>query len=183
MSTRQKCNPEYIPLYLRSEMNSLRSSWPAVWLNRPCQKVGEFEEIQRTWIVGKEFERSSDFRTTQFSKRIKMESQVHFDLENFFRIKILNVSEETSNFNMRVWSWLRMNAGGVPNTCKSNGRFEKSLRMILKVVSGGRVSNAWGTCLCPGDSSWKRLVIPHTLISPHGGVRKDLSVKDGSASD
>ena len=24
------------------------------------------------------------------------------------------------NFNMRVWSWLRMNAGGVPNTCKSN---------------------------------------------------------------
>ena len=24
-------------------------------------------------------------------------------------------------FNMRVWSWLRMNAGGVPNTCKSNG--------------------------------------------------------------
>ena len=23
-------------------------------------------------------------------------------------------------FNMRVWSWLRMNAGGVLNTCKSN---------------------------------------------------------------
>ena len=23
--------------------------------------------------------------------------------------------------NLRVWSWLRMNAGGVPNTCKSNG--------------------------------------------------------------
>ena len=36
-------------------------------------------------------------------------------------------SEETSqllskqeNSNMRVRSWLRMNAGGVPNTCKSN---------------------------------------------------------------
>ena len=26
-------------------------------------------------------------------------------------------------FNMRVWSWLRMNAGGVLNTCKSNGTF------------------------------------------------------------
>ena len=25
-------------------------------------------------------------------------------------------------FNMRVWSWLRMNAGGVLNTCKSNGQ-------------------------------------------------------------
>ena len=24
------------------------------------------------------------------------------------------------NFFMRVWSWLRTNAGGVPNTCKSN---------------------------------------------------------------
>ena len=24
------------------------------------------------------------------------------------------------HLNMRVWSWLRMNAGGVLNTCKSN---------------------------------------------------------------
>ena len=31
------------------------------------------------------------------------------------------------NFNMRVWSWLRMNAGGVLNTCKSN----EALRTIL----------------------------------------------------
>ena len=23
--------------------------------------------------------------------------------------------------NLRVWSWLRTNAGGAPNTCKSNG--------------------------------------------------------------
>ena len=28
------------------------------------------------------------------------------------------------NLNMRVWSWLRMNAGGVPNTCKSNEAIE-----------------------------------------------------------
>ena len=27
---------------------------------------------------------------------------------------------DESTFNMRVRSWLRMNAGGVPNTCKSN---------------------------------------------------------------
>ena len=27
--------------------------------------------------------------------------------------------------------------------------------------SGGRVSNAWGTCLSEGDNSWKRLLIPH----------------------
>ena len=26
-----------------------------------------------------------------------------------------------TGFNTRVWSWLRTNAGGVPNTCKSSG--------------------------------------------------------------
>ena len=56
------------------------------------------EEIQRTWIVGKEFERSSDFRTTQFSKRIKMESQVHFDRMNFFHIKIKTFPEGNEKF-------------------------------------------------------------------------------------
>ena len=29
--------------------------------------------------------------------------------------------KEGKTYNMRVRSWLRMNAGGVPNTCKSNG--------------------------------------------------------------
>ena len=48
--------------------------------------------------------------------------------------------------NMRVWSWLRMNAGGVLNTCKSNG-------LLFVIVSGGRVSNAWVTCLTLGDNS------------------------------
>ena len=28
--------------------------------------------------------------------------------------------DEGSKLNLRVWSWLRMNAGGVLNTCKSN---------------------------------------------------------------
>ena len=36
----------------------------------------------------------------------------------------------------RVWSWLRMNAGGVLNTCKSNVR-------IAIFESGKRVSNTW----------------------------------------
>ena len=90
MRTRQKCNPEYIPLYLRSAT----FCWWQRSLNRPRHR-GEIEEIQRTLNCWRSFEWSSNFRTTQFSKRIKMESQVHFDLENFFRIKILNVSEET----------------------------------------------------------------------------------------
>ena len=36
--------------------------------------------------------------------------------------KWANGSERTcQRLNSRVWSWLRTNAGGVPNTCKSNG--------------------------------------------------------------
>jgi hypothetical protein len=43
-----------------------------------------------------------------------------------------------------------MNAGGVPNTCKSNGT--QGIAIFL-VFSGGRVSNAWETCLIQGDNS------------------------------
>ena len=79
---------------------------------------------------------------------------------------------------MRVRSWLRMNAGGVPNTCKSNGVVsllifsERSLRQL----SGGRVSNAWATCPTQGDSSWKRLVIPHIINETHVLLKKTLVV-------
>ena len=62
----------------------------------------------------------------------------------------------------RVWSWLRMNAGGVLNTCKSNGR-----RELAPEVSGGRVSNVWATCPSEGDNSWKRLLIPHNMWESH----------------
>ena len=50
---------------------------------------------------------------------------------------------DESTFNMRVRSWLRMNAGGVPNTCKSNGTFtEQDFGQVKFKFSGGRVSNA-----------------------------------------
>ena len=74
----------------------------------------------------------------------------------------------------RVWSWLRMNAGGVHNTFKSNE---------VAIPSGGRVSNAWATCPCVGDTVWKRTLIPHNVMESHGSVTKDLLRKDGLASD
>ena len=70
-----------------------------------------------------------------------------------------------------------MNAGGVLNTCKSNGVLLPRLRKLaseesFEVLSGGRVSNAWVTCLTQGDNSWKRLLIPHKTTVPHGtGVK------------
>ena len=54
-----------------------------------------------------------------------------------------------------------MNAGGVPNTCKSNGQ-------IAIFVSGERVSSAWVTCPEAGDNSSKGLLIPHVVIRVRG---------------
>ena len=69
---------------------------------------------------------------------------------------------------MRVRSWLRMNAGGVPNTCKSNEMLVGKLRPEDKLSSGGRVSNTWVTCLMEGDNREKSLLIPHKHTVPHG---------------
>ena len=65
----------------------------------------------------------------------------------FMSIPIYELLERAkkSRSNYRVWSWLRLNAGGMPYTCKSNG----STGAIL-VASGERVSNtseraqSWG---------------------------------------
>ena len=54
-----------------------------------------------------------------------------------------------------------MNAGGVPNTCKSNGDLAIDL-------SGERVSNALVTCPEEGDNSSKGLLIPHVVLEVRG---------------
>ena len=46
------------------------------------------------------------------------------------------------------------------------------LRQNEKRLSGGRVSNAWGTCLTEGDNVWKRTLIPHMIVVPHGTAMK-----------
>ena len=45
----------------------------------------------------------------------------------------------TSNFlkfKWRVWSWLRLNAGGRPNTCKSNGNSKIACYLSWRVADG-----------------------------------------------
>ena len=54
-----------------------------------------------------------------------------------------------------------MNAGGVLNTCKSNGGLAIDL-------SGERVSNALVTCPEEGDNSSKGLLIPHDVFEVRG---------------
>jgi hypothetical protein len=64
-----------------------------------------------------------------------------------------------------------MNAGGVPNTCKSNGA-----RVLAFWLSGERVSNTSATYPEEGDNGWKRLLIPHKLSE------SDCSAKAQAAS-
>ncbi len=57
-----------------------------------------------------------------------------------------------------------MNAGGVPNTCKSNEfRFDQKMLALEEIIktSGGRVSNTWVTYPLVGDNIWKQMLIPH----------------------
>ena len=66
-----------------------------------------------------------------------------------------------------------MNAGGVLNTCKSNGDAARGdFGQTMQHSSGGRVSNAWATCLTQGDNTWKQVLIPHKRAGSHGPVRK-----------
>ena len=68
-----------------------------------------------------------------------------------------------------------MNAGGVLNTCKSNGAFldfQGFVHGMKEKLSGGRVSNAWATCLFPGDNTGKLVLIPHKVIEGHPFLTK-----------
>ena len=76
----------------------------------------------------------------------------------------------------RVRSWLRMNAGGAPNTCKSNGTRPRA------EASGERLSNTWRTCPPPGDSRRKRRVTPDDPAPGHPGAGKTQVEGDGSAA-
>ena len=67
---------------------------------------------------------------------------------------------------LRVWSWLRINAGGMPKTCKSNEVAQQKLSACTKLamefpLSGRRVSNTWVIYPRDWNNSWKRLLIPN----------------------
>ena len=76
----------------------------------------------------------------------------------------------------RVRSWLRMNAGGAPNTCKSNGTHPRV------EASGERLSNTWRTRPLLRDSLGKPWVIPDDPAGPHGPAGKAQTGGDGSAA-
>ncbi len=71
-----------------------------------------------------------------------------------------------------------MNAGGVPNTCQSNGGF-----VFVQYSSGERVINALVTCPEERDNSSKGLLIPHVVVRVRGLTSKrSNSLREGPAS-
>ena len=62
----------------------------------------------------------------------------------------LNINSKKIFF-WRVWSWLRMNAGGMPKTCKSNEMAQWKLRACTRLdldyhlVADGWVTRGWPT--------------------------------------
>ena len=73
-----------------------------------------------------------------------------------------SIYSRTQQLNWRVWFWLRLNAGGMPNTCKSNGNDESLLSGDEWRTGEYRV----GIYLVAGDNSGKLELIPH---NPFGG--------------
>ena len=63
-------------------------------------------------------------RTNQVNKVNLRENATLYretSLNEFVNKTVTSPEGDETILNMRVRSWLRMNAGGVPNTCKSNG--------------------------------------------------------------
>ena len=76
-----------------------------------------------------------------------------FEARDSFRKLMIILSESWLWYHfLRVWSWLRTNAGGMPNTCKSNEApwIETSVNWTGDLVADGWVmheqpASEWGT--------------------------------------
>ena len=79
-------------------------------------------------------------------KKLSVKSKSNFRRQSFKREP---KKLQLKNLKWRVWSWLRLNAGGRLNTCKSNGNGRK---LASWLTSGGRVSNTWGAAWMRGTT-------------------------------
>ena len=155
------------------QYTSCRREGAAILDKWTVKKRRSTKHRKRKYVRDTELENSERNNTQQRVKKAKSESSEWEKIGTRSGEENLLASRVNTNTS-RVWSWLRMNAGGVHNTFKSNE---------IAISSGGRVSNAWATYPCVGDTFWKRKLIPHNTQRPHDHCVKDLLRKDGLASD
>ena len=94
-------------------------------------------------------------------------------------IQILSCSKERPNIQ-----WFREFDPGSGWTLAARlTHASRTVKSLRGRISGGRVSNAWVTCPYEWNNVWKRTLIPHNASGRHLPDAKDLSHKDGLASD
>ena len=90
----------------------------SIWNNQRIGKTisGKFlDNFLKKTIIQNELANANVFVLREEIKQI-------LTCQTCLRRILTQMSQKTSKipFLLRVWSWLRMNAGGVPNTCKSS---------------------------------------------------------------
>ena len=130
----------------------------------------------------------------QFLIKLFLSQTELFECENSQRISwviakskyLMNDFKNFGSFNTIYWEF-DPGSGRTLAACLTHASRTEFIGLRLRPnefeLSGERVSNAWATCLSEGDNSWKRLLIPHNTGWGHPRPVKDLSLKDGLASD
>ena len=95
-------------------------------------------------------------------------------------IDLLSSKKNSVDTNIREFD---PGSGWTLAACITHSSRTKKVGACSDRISGGRVSNAWVTCLQEGDNNGKLLLIPHKSWWPHGRHGKEKSLADGLASD
>ena len=114
-----------------------------------------------------------------YKKQVPRKYNLSRSVNFFWNYKCQEQAKDIKIIQWRVWSWLRMNASGRLNTCKSRGSMRRRFVEVL-MATGARVRNAWATCPFQGDNRWKRRLIPHSMFLRHLLNIKEFRKRIGS---
>ena len=163
-------------------------------VSQVCHKSGTFDLKSKSWKTkGRKFQKTQNFFVF-FEKVIVFENSKIDKIWKFVKLKIVECSKKNLKENFenlwyfvfsssfvrrkntknekiswRVWSWLRTNAGGMPNTCKSN---EISFLFPKEKLQWRTGEEHVRTYLLAGDNTGKLLLIPHNAEERKGNHQK-----------
>ena len=159
-----------------------------LWYNNQApqwagQKIGHWKLNNKRKVQALNMERFMYVweRNSTILREILLKQKVK---SNQARIKIWPFRKKGLDTNIREFD---PGSGWTLAACITHSSRTEMIGMNLRGnedhLSGGRVSNAWATCLCMRDNVWKRTLIPHDTYLPHDRYVKDLLYRDGLASD
>ena len=165
------------------------------WLYKYCFEISWLKKLWKKFLTNeKHFDRIN--KLSQESKTKNIDNWTVRNLERFWEsirtlqwklktFKTVNSDSiwmnELAKFNLTEINFLTWEfdpgSGWTLAACLTHASRTKHFiwfpsGLIILWLSGGRVSNAWVTCLVQGDNSWKRLLIPHKRTVSHDAVWK-----------